>query len=157
MFWWSKYTQEGNKINCLTRIFPGNLPHRLSKCFGCAVFFFWWQTSRSIIANDWGLQDLWCGFKVQFGSVVSTSAKMDVEPAFGTLSWVIKGAKFLGEIGHFVWNLAPEEVLTWSSVEIVKYICFAFEGTKLLKLGTRLSREVQPATFDYSFLQALTT
>ena len=72
-------------------------------------------------------------------SVVSTSAILDVEPAFGTLSWVIQGAKFLGEIGHFIWNLAPEEVLTWSSVEIEKYICFAFEGTMSLKLGIGLS------------------
>ena len=25
-------------VNCLTRIFPGNLLHRVFKCFGCAVF-----------------------------------------------------------------------------------------------------------------------
>ena len=77
--------------------------------------------------------------KFSSGSVVSTSAKMGVEPAFGTLSWEIQGAKFLGDIGHFVWNLAPEEVLMWSSVEIEKYICFAFEGTTSLKLGIGLS------------------
>ena len=84
-------------------------------------------------------------------SDVSTSAKMDVEPAFGTLTWVVEGGYFLGEIGHFVWNLAPEKVVTWSSVEIGKYICFAFESTMLLKLGTRLSCVVQPATLDCIF------